>query len=99
MNLNIVPAAPTATPAASKTASFRQMLASPELEFIMEAHDGLSAKIVEEVTPSVLVKGQDWEEAGVVGQEWVEKHGGEVFLAPLVPGRSTTQIAERLKKS
>jgi len=56
------------------------------------------ARIVEEVTPNVLVKGQDWEEAGVVGQEWVEKHGGEVFLAPLVPGRSTTKIAERIKK-
>ncbi len=48
MSLNAVPAAPTATPAASKTARFRQMLASAELEFIMEAHNGLSARIVEE---------------------------------------------------
>ena len=31
-----------------KTATFRQMLTSPCLEFIMEAHNGLSAKIVEE---------------------------------------------------
>ncbi len=48
MSLNAVPAAPTAAPAASKTARFRQMLASTELEFIMEAHNGLSARIVEE---------------------------------------------------
>src|SRR5690606_16235553 len=27
---------------------FRAMLASPELEFLMEAHNGLSARIVEE---------------------------------------------------
>ncbi|HEY5790421.1 MAG TPA: phosphoenolpyruvate mutase [Gammaproteobacteria bacterium] len=32
----------------TKTQRFRQMLASPELEFICEAHNGLSAKIVEE---------------------------------------------------
>ena len=32
----------------SKAARFRHMLRSPELAFIMEAHNGLSAKIVEE---------------------------------------------------
>lgn len=39
-------AAPTHTP--SKARRLRDMLASPDLEFIMEAHNGLSAKIVEE---------------------------------------------------
>jgi phosphoenolpyruvate phosphomutase len=33
---------------ASRTAKFRALLTSPELAFIMEAHSGLSAKIVEE---------------------------------------------------
>ncbi|MBL8861761.1 MAG: D-glycero-beta-D-manno-heptose-7-phosphate kinase [Planctomycetes bacterium] len=55
------------------------------------------AKIVERVTPHVLVKGQDWAEKGVVGREWVEAHGGVVHLAPLVPGRSTTTILERAR--
>ena len=32
----------------SKFAQFRALLGSPELEFLMEAHNGLSAKIVEE---------------------------------------------------
>lgn len=32
----------------SKTQLFRRMLASGELEFLMEAHDGISSKIVEE---------------------------------------------------
>jgi len=31
-----------------KSTQFREMLTSPNLEFIMEAHDGLSARIVEE---------------------------------------------------
>ena len=33
---------------AKKTTQFREMLETSELEFLMEAHDGLSAKIVEE---------------------------------------------------
>ncbi len=53
-------------------------------------------ELVEAVTPDVLVKGQDWEGKGVVGREWVESHGGEVFLAPLLPGRSTSAIARKL---
>ena len=32
----------------NKTESFKAMLESQELEFILEAHDGLSAKLVEE---------------------------------------------------
>ena len=35
-------------PEPTKAARFRALLASPQLEFIMEAHNGLSAKIVEE---------------------------------------------------
>jgi D-beta-D-heptose 7-phosphate kinase/D-beta-D-heptose 1-phosphate adenosyltransferase len=55
------------------------------------------ARIVERVTPDVLVKGQDWADKGVVGREWVESHGGRVVLAPLVDGKSTTSILERMR--
>ncbi|HJO68828.1 MAG TPA: isocitrate lyase/phosphoenolpyruvate mutase family protein, partial [Rhodospirillales bacterium] len=39
--------APSPEPA-TKAARLRALLASPKLEFLMEAHNGLSAKIVEE---------------------------------------------------
>ena len=52
-------------------------------------------EIVEEITPDALIKGEDWRDKGVVGREWVERHGGQVHLAPLVPGRSTTAILSR----
>jgi phosphoenolpyruvate phosphomutase len=39
---------PNATPKLTKCAQLKAMLKSPELEFIMEAHNGLSAKIAEE---------------------------------------------------
>jgi D-beta-D-heptose 7-phosphate kinase/D-beta-D-heptose 1-phosphate adenosyltransferase len=55
--------------------------------------------VIEKVTPNVLVKGADWAEKGVVGREWVEAHGGQVVLAPLVAGKSTTSILERVAKN
>jgi D-beta-D-heptose 7-phosphate kinase / D-beta-D-heptose 1-phosphate adenosyltransferase len=55
--------------------------------------------VIERVSPNVLIKGADWAEKGVVGREWVEAHGGQVVLAPLVAGKSTTSILERAKKS
>ncbi len=53
------------------------------------------AKIIERVSPGVLVKGEDWKDKGVVGRKWVESHGGAVVLAPLLAGRSTTSILKR----
>ena len=56
-------------------------------------------ELVERVSPHVLVKGEDWAEKGVVGREWVERHGGKVVLAPLVPGRSTTAILGKARET
>ena len=54
-------------------------------------------RLVKEVKPDVLVKGQDWAEKGVVGREFVESNGGKVVLAPLVEGKSTTDTIEKMK--
>jgi D-beta-D-heptose 7-phosphate kinase/D-beta-D-heptose 1-phosphate adenosyltransferase len=39
--------------------------------------------------PDVLVKGGDYRKEDIVGGAEVEAAGGEVVVAPLVPGRST----------
>jgi D-beta-D-heptose 7-phosphate kinase/D-beta-D-heptose 1-phosphate adenosyltransferase len=56
-------------------------------------------ELVQALTPDVLVKGQDWADKGVVGREWVERHGGKVVLAQMLPGRSTSAIVERMRGS
>lgn len=45
--------------------------------------------------PDVLVKGGDYRKEDIVGGAEVEAAGGEVVVAPLVPGRSTTAILQR----
>jgi D-beta-D-heptose 7-phosphate kinase / D-beta-D-heptose 1-phosphate adenosyltransferase len=55
--------------------------------------------LIQKITPDVLVKGSDWQGA-VVGQDWVQEHGGTVALMPLQPGHSTTNIiAEVLERN
>ncbi len=54
------------------------------------------AALIEDLLPSVLVKGEDWAHY-VSGRETVEANGGRVVLAPLVAGRSTTKTLERIR--
>ena len=53
--------------------------------------------LIKKVKPDVLVKGQDWAEKGVIGQEFVESYGGRLVLAPLVEGKSSTSTIEKIK--
>ena len=76
-----------------------EVLAAMEMvDAVIAFSEDTPANIVERVTPDVLVKGEDWADKGVVGREWVEKHGGRVVLAPLVAGRSTTRIIEKSRQ-
>jgi D-beta-D-heptose 7-phosphate kinase/D-beta-D-heptose 1-phosphate adenosyltransferase len=56
-------------------------------------------ELIAELLPDVLVKGGDYEPSGVVGRGEVEAAGGEVIIIPFVPGYSTTQILERMRKA
>lgn len=53
--------------------------------------------LIKKVKPDILVKGQDWADKGVVGQEFVESYDGKVVLAPLIEGKSSTTIIEKIK--
>lgn len=53
-------------------------------------------ELIEAITPQVLVKGADWADKGVVGQEWVEEHGGRVVLAAVRDGYSTTNTLAKI---
>ncbi len=55
-------------------------------------------KLIEQVRPDVLVKGADWAEKGVVGRDFVESYGGRVELAPLVEGKSSTDVINKMRQ-
>jgi rfaE bifunctional protein nucleotidyltransferase chain/domain len=53
--------------------------------------------LIELIRPDVLVKGGDWSPDDVVGKDIVEASGGSVSIVPLVVGRSTSQLIERIR--
>jgi D-beta-D-heptose 7-phosphate kinase/D-beta-D-heptose 1-phosphate adenosyltransferase len=55
-------------------------------------------RLIEAARPDVLVKGADYTLEGVVGRELVEGWGGEVRLADLVDGHSTTATIAKLAR-
>jgi len=64
---------------------------------VFEELDPLS--IIAELKPDILVKGEDWKEGTIIGQEVVEKSGGKVIRVPLVKGVSTTSLIKKIKSS
>jgi rfaE bifunctional protein nucleotidyltransferase chain/domain len=60
--------------------------------------DETPLRVVEALRPDVLAKGADWPLDQIVGRAEVEALGGRVVRVPLVPGRSTTAILERIRK-
>jgi D-beta-D-heptose 7-phosphate kinase/D-beta-D-heptose 1-phosphate adenosyltransferase len=71
-------------------------LASVDLVVIFDDNTPLS--LIAEIKPDLLVKGADYRHDQVVGADIVEKHGGKVMLADLLPGFSTTATIARLVK-
>jgi len=54
--------------------------------------------LIKEIRPALLVKGADYTKDTVVGADLVETWGGEVVLAKLVDGQSTTATIAKLQE-
>ena len=55
-------------------------------------------EVIERLRPDVLVKGADWAHDAIVGREVVEGDGGRVVRVPLLDGRSTSRLVERIQR-
>lgn len=56
-------------------------------------------RLIERVSPDVLVKGADYRQVEIVGAEYVKARGGRVVRVPLSKGRSTSRLISRIKQS
>jgi len=55
-------------------------------------------KVIQYLTPNILVKGGDWKEEEIIGAHVVKNKGGEVVRIPYISGFSTTEILKKVKK-
>lgn len=52
-------------------------------------------KLIAQINPDVLVKGDDYKKEDIVGYSEVTKNGGVIKIIPLTPGFSTTLIINK----
>lgn len=55
-------------------------------------------ELIKKIRPDILVKGADYSIANIVGADFVQSYGGQVRLATLVDGASTTGIVRRMRR-
>ncbi|MBM3548636.1 MAG: D-glycero-beta-D-manno-heptose-7-phosphate kinase [Alphaproteobacteria bacterium] len=56
-------------------------------------------ELIRAIKPDLLVKGADYTVDTVVGADLVQGYGGQVYLAELAEGHSTTDVIRRMAKS
>lgn len=66
------------------------------IDYLIRFDQDTPLNLIEQIKPDVLVKGADYIKEQVVGWDIVEAAGGRVALAPLVNGRSTSAVIQRI---
>ena len=67
------------------------------VNFIITFEEDTPIKLIEKISPDVLVKGEDYLDKNIIGADIVEGKGGEVKLVEFLEGRSTTAIINKIK--
>jgi D-beta-D-heptose 7-phosphate kinase/D-beta-D-heptose 1-phosphate adenosyltransferase len=80
-------------PVASRAAVLAALAA---VDLVLAFSEDTPLALIEAIRPDLLVKGADYREDQVVGADLVRSYGGEVRLAPLRPGHSTTATLARI---
>lgn len=68
------------------------------VDYITIFHEPDPLKLIQAIKPDVLVKGEDWLEADIIGADFVKANGGRVIRVPMVHGISTSSIIENIKQ-
>ena len=55
-------------------------------------------KVIQYLSPDILVKGEDWAEGDIIGADVVKEAGGEVKRIPFISGFSTTEIIKKIRE-
>jgi D-beta-D-heptose 7-phosphate kinase/D-beta-D-heptose 1-phosphate adenosyltransferase len=82
-------------PMQSEVARATVLAALESVDAVVIFSDDDPLRLIDQLAPDVLVKGADYRLDQVVGAELVTARGGQVLLAPIVPGHSTSGTVQR----
>jgi D-beta-D-heptose 7-phosphate kinase/D-beta-D-heptose 1-phosphate adenosyltransferase len=66
------------------------------IDYLIKFDEDTPLNLIESIQPDVLVKGADYTKEQIVGWDIVESRGGIIALAPLIDGRSTSNVIQRI---
>lgn len=67
------------------------------VDFTTLFHEQTPAQIIQKVKPDILVKGGDWKVDQIVGADFVQANGGQVYSLKFIDGKSTTSLIEKAR--
>lgn len=68
------------------------------VNFVTFFSESTPESLIRSIRPDVLVKGGDWKVKDIIGGEFVQAYGGKVLSLAYIPGRSTTDIIQKIQK-
>jgi D-beta-D-heptose 7-phosphate kinase/D-beta-D-heptose 1-phosphate adenosyltransferase len=83
-------------PVQSETERAAVLASLAAVDLIVLFEEDTPMELIRDIRPQLLVKGDDYRLDEVVGADFVKHAGGEVLLAKVVPGYSTTATIARL---
>jgi D-beta-D-heptose 7-phosphate kinase/D-beta-D-heptose 1-phosphate adenosyltransferase len=83
-------------PVQSETERAAVLASLAAVDLIVLFEEDTPMELIRDICPQLLVKGDDYRLDEVVGADFVKHAGGEVLLAKVVPGYSTTATIARL---
>jgi rfaE bifunctional protein nucleotidyltransferase chain/domain len=75
------------------------LAALASVDYICSFGEDTPYRMIRRLVPDVLVKGADWKKTEIVGSDVVKENGGSVRTVRLTPGRSTTNVIERVLRA
>lgn len=67
-----------------------------DIDYLVSFAEETPLRLIKVLVPDVLVKGGDWIPDEVVGKTEVEQAGGRVVIVPYLPGRSSSEIIQKI---
>ena len=86
-------------PVQAESSRLAVMSAIDAVDLVVAFGEDTPHDLIAALRPTDLFKGADYREDEVVGADIVRAEGGKVHLLPLVPGVSTTDAVERIRRA
>lgn len=85
-------------PILSQAARKEVLLGLSSVDEVLIFEELTPERLIHDIKPDILVKGGDWKPNEIIGSDFVQSYGGEVYSLPLLEGFSSSNLIKKSKK-